>query len=146
MLGSMGIRAALWPPQPSDISVPRFEGTGSGAEVVYEHARDRLARQSSSFDALDAKAATIIGAALILIGLVLPDLRLRDAWHWLLGAVFLVSLVYVLLTAFMAYAVKELHVGPPAAMVPRAAVDGDGSVYRFILEPATRFSGARAAA
>ena len=103
--------------------MPTFEGLrrlDGGTSVVLEYARDHLARQVGTLDGLDAKAATIMGASLVLLGLLLPQLSAASGWEIAFGGLFLMFIAYTLLMAFMAYRVQAWHVGVPARDVVRA--------------------------
>lgn len=117
---------ALAVPKPEG-AAPVATGKDSGTIIVLEHARELLARQSQSYDALDSKAATLIGATLVVLGLVLPNVDADEAIHWAALIVFLVVIAYALLASFAAYSVTKLKVGVSARTLTSAMTRDEGT-------------------
>lgn len=116
----MKLRDWLWPVMPVEEPWPeRKRNESSGTNIVYEHARDLVSRQGATFDAIDAKAATIIGAILVVLGLVLPNVRAKELPHWIALGAFLLVIGYGLAAAFAAYGPTKLKIGvQPSTLTP----------------------------
>ena len=129
------LRHAVWPYAQRRQEWPKAADPGPATPIVLEHARDLLARQSASYDALDGKAATIIGAIFVVLGLVLPNVSARDAVECAAFGFFLAVVAYGLAVSFKAYSVTKLSVGvtpahvAQATAVPEATVRGAMAVH-----------------
>ena len=63
-------------------------------------------RSQQADDARDSKAATLIGATVVVLGLVRPNADADDATEWAALTVVLVVIAYALVASFAAYSVN----------------------------------------
>lgn len=102
-------------------------GTLNATAEVRGYATDLLTRQAGDYDALDTKAATVIGAVLVFVGLVFPQVHPHHLGQWLVFAGLLGLLVYTMATAIMGYRVSRLRMPwtPDTAVFAMRAVPAD---------------------
>lgn len=123
-------RYALWPARLPPVPEPQLVPGEPilGETVALEHARYLLDRQNSVDDALDGKAATLVSADLIVLGLVLTQVSIGQGSPWTpvpaLELAFLLLLLgtvgHSLVTAVAAYGVIETEAGWSATDLPTA--------------------------
>jgi hypothetical protein len=104
--------------------------------VIGEFAAGLFARQSADYDALDTKAATLIGAVLVFAGLIFPNLSPANQGEWIVTALLLGVLGYTLVMALAAYRVSLLH-GPWTPEVAVGTVNYSATAARVALAVAT---------
>jgi hypothetical protein len=96
------------PDVPTTTIPPRYPGTPA---VAAAEARANLDRQHATFDSLDSKAATMIAAVLVVIGLTLPNLTVHGFFATALVVLLAGVVGYSLATALAAYNVQRVATG-----------------------------------
>ena len=97
------------------------------AVVARDEARANLERQHKTFDSLDTKAATVIAAVFVVIGLAVPRLSVDSPLESGLAALLVLTVGYSLATAVAGYNVERVATGgwdPPTGVAHLARPSG----------------------
>lgn len=111
----------IWPAPAYADALPPIGAPGFGHVVAGNEAQRMLSQQLRDYDALDSKAATVIGASFVVVALVMPNLRIHTTWQGILFAALAALLAHALLTAVRGYGVSQLHGGVDPESLVRLA-------------------------